>query len=101
MFQSRKLNVRINRLHERALRVVYKDFDLSFKDLLRRDISFNWELESKQSTFIVSVIEIPIMAHALFTYLFVHLIFFLQFQEETKLLWLSSWRNDFLKHFLL
>ena len=78
MFQSRKLNVRINRLHERALQVVYKDSDLSFKDLLRRDISFNWELESKQSTFIVSVIEIPIMAHALFTYLFVHLIFFLQ-----------------------
>ena len=78
MFQSRKLNVRINRLHERALRVVYKDFDLSFKDLLRRDISFNWGLESKKSTFIVSVIEIPIMAHALFTYLFVHVLFFLQ-----------------------
>ena len=37
MFHSRKLNARINRLHERALRVVYKDFDSSFEELLRRD----------------------------------------------------------------
>ena len=39
MFHSRKLNARINRLHERTLRVVYKDFDLSFEELLRRDSS--------------------------------------------------------------
>ena len=37
MFHSRKLNVRINRLHERALRVLYRDFDSSFEELLRRD----------------------------------------------------------------
>ena len=37
MFQSRKLNARINRLHERALRVVYKNFDSSFEELLRRN----------------------------------------------------------------
>ena len=30
MFYSRKLNDHINRLHESALRVVYKDFDSSF-----------------------------------------------------------------------
>ena len=36
-FHSRKLNARINRLHERALRVVYKNFDSSFEELLRRD----------------------------------------------------------------
>ena len=29
MFHSRKLNARINRLHERALQVVYKDFNFS------------------------------------------------------------------------
>ena len=29
----------INRLHERALRVVYKDFDSSFEELLRRENS--------------------------------------------------------------
>ena len=39
MFHSRKLNARINRLHERALRVVYKDFDSSIEELLRRDSS--------------------------------------------------------------
>ena len=36
---SRKLNARINRLHERALRLVYRDFDSSFEELLRRDSS--------------------------------------------------------------
>ena len=38
-FHSQKLNIRINRLHERALRVVYKDFDSSIEELLRRDSS--------------------------------------------------------------
>ena len=36
MFHSRKLNARINRLHERALRVVYRDFDSSFEEILRK-----------------------------------------------------------------
>ena len=39
VFHSRKLNVRINRLHEKAVRVVYEDFDSSFEKLLRRDSS--------------------------------------------------------------
>ena len=39
MFHSRKLNNRINRLHERALRIVYQDFDASFTELLERDNS--------------------------------------------------------------
>ena len=39
MFHSRKLNARINRVHERALRVVYRDFDSSFQELLSRDSS--------------------------------------------------------------
>ena len=38
MFHSRKLNARINNLM-RALRVVYRDFDSSFEELLRRDSS--------------------------------------------------------------
>ena len=37
MFHCRKLNARINRLHEQALRVVYKDYDSSFEELLRKD----------------------------------------------------------------
>ena len=40
MFHSRSLNNRINRLHERALRFVYKDPTLSFEDLLQRDNTF-------------------------------------------------------------
>ena len=31
MFHGRKLNAHINRLHERALQVVYKNFDSSFE----------------------------------------------------------------------
>ena len=37
MFHSRKLNTRINNLHYRALRLVYKDENSSFKELLQRD----------------------------------------------------------------
>ena len=41
MFHSRTLNNKINRLHERALRVVYKDELLSFSELLDKDNSFS------------------------------------------------------------
>ena len=37
MLHSRTLNNRINRLHERALRLVYKDHQLTFGELLRKD----------------------------------------------------------------
>ena len=40
MFHSRTLNNRINNLHERALRIVYKDHYSSFEDLLLKDKSF-------------------------------------------------------------
>ena len=40
MCHSRDLNRRINRLHERALRVVYKNSDLTFEQLLEKDNSF-------------------------------------------------------------
>ena len=41
MFHSRKLNERINHIHERVLRIVYKDFNLSFQELLIEDNSLN------------------------------------------------------------
>ena len=41
MFHSRKLNNRINRLHERALRIVYKNSQLTFEELLKKDNSFS------------------------------------------------------------
>ena len=40
MFHNRKLNNRINGIHERALRIVYKDNKSTFNDLLNRDQSF-------------------------------------------------------------
>ena len=40
MFHSRKLNHRINNLHQRALRLVYQDNKLSFDELLAKDESF-------------------------------------------------------------
>ena len=36
---SRKLNNRINRIHERGLRMVYGDYTSTFEDILRRDES--------------------------------------------------------------
>ena len=40
MFHSRKLNGRINRLHERALRIVYNDDKSTFNELLIKDESY-------------------------------------------------------------
>ena len=40
MFHSRKLNNRINNIHERTLRIVYNDFESIFADLLDKDNSF-------------------------------------------------------------
>ena len=40
MFHSRAINKRINSLQERALRVVYKDDNLTFEQLLEKDNSF-------------------------------------------------------------
>ena len=40
MFHSRKLNNRINKIHERALRLVYEDNHSNFTDLLKKDESF-------------------------------------------------------------
>ena len=39
MFHNRTLNNRINKLHERALRLVYKDSRLTFEGLLEKDDS--------------------------------------------------------------
>ena len=41
MFHSRNLKInRINRIHERALRLVYKDYTSTFGELLLKDNSF-------------------------------------------------------------
>ena len=40
MFHSRTLNNRINRLHERALRLIYRNLNLTFQEMLFIDNSF-------------------------------------------------------------
>ena len=40
MCHSRALNTKINKLHERALRVVYKDKSLTFEQMLEKDGSY-------------------------------------------------------------
>ena len=39
MFHGQKRNACTNRFHKRALRLIYRDFDSSFEELLRRDSS--------------------------------------------------------------
>ena len=40
MFHNRTLNNKINKLHERTLRIVYKDYKSSFDNLLNKDNTF-------------------------------------------------------------
>ena len=40
MFHSRELNNRINRIHEKSLRIAYRDVTSSFQELLAKDNSF-------------------------------------------------------------
>ena len=49
MFHSRTMNNKINRLHERALRIVYSDFKSSFEGLLMEDNSFSIHERNTQS----------------------------------------------------
>ena len=49
MFHGRVLNRKINHLHERSLRIVYKDSISSFHELLQKDHSFTIHLTNIQS----------------------------------------------------
>ena len=49
MLHSRKLNNKINRIHERALRTVYSDYNSSFNELLDKDGSFTIHQRNVQS----------------------------------------------------
>ena len=49
MFHSRGVNNKVNHLHERSLRIVYKDNISSFEDLLKRDKLFTIHQRNIQS----------------------------------------------------
>ena len=48
MFQSRKLNHRINKIHECTLKIAYNDHQCTLKELLERDNSFTIHKRSLQ-----------------------------------------------------
>ena len=49
MFHSRGVNNKINHLHERSLRIVFKDNISSFEDLIKKDRSFTIHQRNTQS----------------------------------------------------
>ena len=49
MFHSRHLNNKINKIHERALRIAYKDYVSSFDILLQRDKSVTIHTKNLQT----------------------------------------------------
>ena len=49
MFHNRELNYKINQLHYRALRIIYRDNISSFNELLLRDGSFSIHIRNIQS----------------------------------------------------
>ena len=62
MLHSRTLNNKINRLHERALRIVYSDYKSLFNTLLEKDGSFSTHHRNIQSL----AIKIYKFLHGLF-----------------------------------
>ena len=49
MFHSRQLNNKINRIHERALRIAHKDYESTFEVLLSRDQSVTVHTKNLQT----------------------------------------------------
>ena len=49
MFHGRGVNKEINHLHERSLRIIYKDKNSSFTELLKKDNSFSVHFKNIQS----------------------------------------------------
>ena len=70
MNHSRTLNNKINRIHERSLRVVYNDKKTTFKDLLDKDKAVSIHTRKLQilvtEMFKVKIGESPSMMHEIF-----------------------------------
>ena len=48
MFHSRSINNKINRMHERVLRIVYNDFKSPFENLLEKDGTVSMHVKNLQ-----------------------------------------------------
>ena len=62
MFHSRKLNERISHIHERALRIVYKDFNSSFQELLIENNVLNIHHRNLQKL-VTEILKLKIAYH--------------------------------------
>ena len=49
MFQSKRLNNKINNVHKNALRIVYSDYKSTFQELLNKDTYFSVHHKNIQS----------------------------------------------------
>ena len=58
MLHSRTMDNKINRLHERSLRIIYSDQSSSFEELLERDKSFSNHFKNIQSLYCVKSVKI-------------------------------------------
>ena len=54
MFESRRLNSKINNAHEKALRTIYSDYKSTFQELLHKDASFSVQHKNIQ-TFAIEI----------------------------------------------
>ena len=50
MFHERQINYKINKIHERALRIVYNDTFMSFEELLVKDKTFTIDHQNIKSS---------------------------------------------------
>ena len=72
MFYSRNTNNKINQLHERALRLVNDDYELSFERLLEKDGSFTVHHYNIQTLCIELYKVYQNIAQTIFSDLFIH-----------------------------
>jgi hypothetical protein len=70
MFHSRSMNNKINRLHERCLRIIYNDKSSSFNELLERDNSISVHEQSIRSFAIEMFKVVKGIASKLFSEIF-------------------------------
>ena len=84
MFCSRSCNNKINKLHERALRLVYDDYESSFDVLLNKNKSFSIHHQNIQKLMIEEYKSLNKPPHNLFDSIFT-----------------SKWRQDPLQNDLL